>query len=1224
MLKQDLLGDYNKIVTPATGTTFTTGDKIASSTFNPQSKTKLLKPTTIGNTVANLSQILGDSEPSIQAPSQDIIDKINFIFNSMSKSNILDKSNDLKLILINDNVIKWFSNFFILNRISVEYNNHQIYYELITYIDSKELNQLLIKDTISFIRKLLLSETIAKDAKEKKVMINLGSWLGIMTIAKNKPILARDLDLKEIIFDAYENGKLTAIIPFICKILEHSAKTKVFHSKNPWIQAILAVLAELYYKEHLKQTLKFEIENIFKKLDIDLANFQQSRLLDAIVIVSTSQDFTRPATSNEPEFDPNELLKIISKQEQYPNEIMMFLNRSHPNFIARNELLNILTNALFMAINEILAPVVERAVNISQVTTRELILKDFAFEKDETKFKNAANLCIKSLAGSLAMVTCKEPLRIGYNNQLKDILLKKGLEAELVDALNNSVNNSEILEIGSSYIQNYVIKRAIDKIEKDKVIIEELEKRKKNKALDIKPELISKIKTLPEILRPNPTGLTSDQLKIYEDFDKIYDRTSINTSSQSNKLGLLKKLIPALKEVLDSPPTAKIINKYEICMLNIQFITKSDNTDYAEEDEQLSILSKMISDSKVNDSSIVDELVNISYKYTVAASKANNLSLININSEILKGWLKIDPSMSKEITNKLLNTDDLYIRFKFDIHYYFFRKNIFDMTEYENFMADYLEENSMNETVRRLITNLIEKKVLSINSFKKIPSYIIDPAVSGDYFDLFSKKSTFCQPNPNFFIIDSKICNIRDYNSYINFRENCKFVYKLILNFVYQNIDQENIRNKLKEFVDSSIVKVEEQMNVFIMIITELAVKSVLFYEPENYFYPESEAKCIMCLLNIIPSSTTNKLKLFENILLAIFKVFHYDYIKNLSNFNQRPYYKLLINIIYLLHNADNNEEMFNGYKKLQYFYVLADVLRFMKPQHYPGFVLAWIDIISCKYFNSIFLELDSGSKTIKETIPKFEKFLLILIDLLSYLKALNSEIMAEYNSKVLVDTVYKFFFLLSNTYPEFLSYYYYIIIASLPAGDNFLQLKNIILSSTPLDIEQPDPFFEEFKVDSLPDIRKNSLVLFDINSILFDYGYKGIMDEYVETKNESLLDELINKLNKNEKDQVQNYLSKHLLTYHHLVINAIVIHWSQYVIKMTTTNDKKKMSNQDVLEFFIRMIKSLEAENRDHFINSILNELRYPSNQTYYFSCLLLCIFFEIKNEQIEEHILK
>jgi len=1129
LLKQDLLGDYNKIANLPGVTSFNSGDKGTSSNYNQQSKTKLIKPVTLVHNVANLTQILGDVETSIQAPSQDVIDKINFIFNSMSKNNIADKSNDLKSILTNDNVIKWFSNFLILNRISVEYNNHQIYYELITYIDSKELNNLLIKDSISFIRKLLLSETIAKDAKEKKVLINLGSWLGIMTLAKNKPILARDLDLKEIIFDAYENGKLTAIIPFICKILEHSAKTKVFHSKNPWIQAILAVLAELYYKQNLKQTLKFEIENIFKKLDIDLNSFTQSRLLDAIVIISTSQDFSRPITTSEPEFDPNELLKIITKQEQYQTEALMFLNRTHPNLMTRNELINIITNALFMAINEILAPVVERAVNISQVTTRELILKDFAFEKDESKFKNAANLCIKSLAGSLAMVTCKEPLRIGFNNQLKDILGKKGLEAELVEALNNTVNNSDILEIGSSYIQNYVIKRAIDKIEKDKVIIDELEKRKKTKTLDIRPDFILKIKSLPDILRPNVSGLTSDQLKIYEDFERVTDKSGINTSSQSSKIGLLKKLIPALKEVLDSPPTPKIINKYEICMLNIQFITKSDNTEYIEEDDQLSILSKMISESKVNDASIVNELVNVSFKYIVAASKANNLSLININSEILKGWLKIDPSLPKEITHKLLNTDDLSIRFRFDIHYYFFVKNIFDMNEYENFISDYLEENSMNETVRRLISDLIDKKVLSVASFKKIPSYMIDNAVSADFFDLFAKKSSFCQTNQNFFIIDSKICNIRDYNSYINFRENCKFVYKLLLNFVYQTSEQENVRLKLKEFVESSIVKVEEQMNVFIMIITELAVKSVLFYDTENYYYPECEAKCIMCLLNIIPSTTTNKLKLFENILLAIFKVFHYDYTKNLNNFNQKPYHKLLVNIVYLLHIADNSEEMFNGYKKLQYFFVFSEVLRFMKPHNYPGFVLGWMDIVSCKYFNSIFLGLDPAAKTLKENVPKFEKYLLILIDLLSYLKALNSEIMADYNSKIFVDTVYKFFFLLSTSYPEFLSYYYYIIIASLPAGDNFLQLKNIILYSTPADIEQPDPFFEEFKVDSLPDIRKNAAVLFDINSILYDYGYKGIMEEFVETKNESLLDELINKLNKNDKDQVQNYLSNHI-----------------------------------------------------------------------------------------------
>ncbi len=114
-----------------------------------------------------------------------------------------------------------------------------------------------------------------------------------MTLAKNKPILSKDLEFKELIFDAYQNGKLSAIISFICRILEHSSKTKVFHPKNPWIQAIMSVLYELYNKNQLKVPLKFEIENIFKKLEIDMSQVNQIRLLDNYVVCPNSADFTR-------------------------------------------------------------------------------------------------------------------------------------------------------------------------------------------------------------------------------------------------------------------------------------------------------------------------------------------------------------------------------------------------------------------------------------------------------------------------------------------------------------------------------------------------------------------------------------------------------------------------------------------------------------------------------------------------------------------------------------------------------------------------------------------------------------------------------------------------------------------------------------------------------------------------------------------------------------------
>jgi CCR4-NOT transcription complex subunit 1 len=290
-LKQDLLNVSGN----SKGQSFSNNgiDKNIQSNQNYQARPKL---SNINNSHSNnLTQILGNGEyeNTFTNPPQEIVEKIKFIFNTMSKNNIADKSNELKLILSNESYVKWFSNFFIVNRVSAENNNHIIYNDLIAFIDSKELNQLLIKDTIIFIKKLLNSEKIAKETKEKNILKNLGNWLGILTLAKNRPILAKDLDLKELIFEAYENGRLGPIVTFVCKILEHSIKTKVFHAKNPWVQALLSVLAELYHRPNLKNTLKFEIDNIFKKFDLDLSIYPQTRILEGIIYTKESPDFLR-------------------------------------------------------------------------------------------------------------------------------------------------------------------------------------------------------------------------------------------------------------------------------------------------------------------------------------------------------------------------------------------------------------------------------------------------------------------------------------------------------------------------------------------------------------------------------------------------------------------------------------------------------------------------------------------------------------------------------------------------------------------------------------------------------------------------------------------------------------------------------------------------------------------------------------------------------------------
>lgn len=79
------------------------------------------------------------------------------------------------------------------------------------------------------------------------------------------------------------------------------------------------------------------------------------------------------------------------------------------------------------SIREIIGPVVERAVAIAVVSTRDLISKDFMMESDENKMRKAAHLMAQNLAASLAMVTSKEPLRLSIVSNLKTIFLAHGL-----------------------------------------------------------------------------------------------------------------------------------------------------------------------------------------------------------------------------------------------------------------------------------------------------------------------------------------------------------------------------------------------------------------------------------------------------------------------------------------------------------------------------------------------------------------------------------------------------------------------------------------------------------------------------------------------------------------------------------------------------------------------------------------------------------------------------
>merc|ERR1719495_1950125 len=94
-----------------------------------------------------------------------------------------------------------------------------------------------------------------------------------------------DLDMKHLIIEAFHNGQqekqqeLLYVVPFVAKVLESAAKSKVFKPPCPWTTGLMNLLAELHQEPDLKLNLKFEIEVLCKTLNLEISELRPGNAL---------------------------------------------------------------------------------------------------------------------------------------------------------------------------------------------------------------------------------------------------------------------------------------------------------------------------------------------------------------------------------------------------------------------------------------------------------------------------------------------------------------------------------------------------------------------------------------------------------------------------------------------------------------------------------------------------------------------------------------------------------------------------------------------------------------------------------------------------------------------------------------------------------------------------------------------------------------------------------
>mmetsp|Transcript_36 Transcript_36/g.42 ORF Transcript_36/g.42 Transcript_36/m.42 type:complete len:155 (+) Transcript_36:363-827(+) len=152
-----------------------------------------------------------------------------FLLNNTSNSNIEQKCHEFKATLNTPALCSWFAKFISLKRAPVENNLHTMYIGLAEKINKPEIFKIMTSIAFKVLNKILeadklplLDKTYGIEYNKQQVK-NMGTWLGLLTLARNKPIIIRELDLKTFIIKCFFNQKVDIVIPVVCKILAAGA-----------------------------------------------------------------------------------------------------------------------------------------------------------------------------------------------------------------------------------------------------------------------------------------------------------------------------------------------------------------------------------------------------------------------------------------------------------------------------------------------------------------------------------------------------------------------------------------------------------------------------------------------------------------------------------------------------------------------------------------------------------------------------------------------------------------------------------------------------------------------------------------------------------------------------------------------------------------------------------------------------------------------------------------
>ncbi|EKV05850.1 Ccr4-Not transcription complex subunit (NOT1), putative [Penicillium digitatum] len=1196
-------------------------------------------------------------------PDEDIQDKILFVLNNVSEQNIDEKLEDLREVL-RDQHHQWFAAYLVEERAKLQPNFQQLYLDLLGRIGDKTLWAEVLRETYVSVAKLINSEGTLSSSTDRGHLKNLGAWLGSLTIAKDKPIKHKNIYFKGLLLEGYDTQRLMVTIPFTCKVLVQATKSTVFKPPNPWLMDILGLLLELYHFAELKLNLKFEIEVLCKDLDLD-----HKAIEPAIVIRDRAAHAEEPLPSyNAPEgltepFEDMSLSSInptIRNERLSPAAIMstlpsldkiLVLPSSASSMVDPSILKQIVHTAVERAIAEIITPVVERSVTIASISTVQLVSKDFAMEPDEERVRHAAGIMVRQLAGSLALVTCKEPLKVSMTNYIRMIQQDYSEQPMPEGLILMCVNDN--LDAACGIVEKAAEEKSLPEIEK--VIEPQLEARRRHQASRsndpfIDPSMNRWGLFIPEPYRQAPGGLNKEQLAIYEEFARQSRGLAPSADATSGRqlpdvLGESYPAIPNLSTPAEQPAIPHRTPQAQSAISQMPPVQTNGFLDAQSPRERVESL---VSDLQQSARSAPEEHVKdlgrdsaVLQEYNQALrsilSSTNGEELARLTSLKVCTLLYSQPHGSLEIEvlvhllAKLCDMSSLIARYTWallsevdDEHMFnvpvtvaLIDAGLLDIRRVDTNLTRLIQ--SRNVPALELLGNLMDRVLFNeepsalrsdfSGSLDAMSQWLAEDGSVASGLEIVRKLRESGIPEVVNTLLSDQARSKRDQMEYI-FSEWIG-IYKA------PGATDRTFHSFLQDLHNRQVMNSQEDSALFFRLSIDISV-AMFEHESQNpngsldeaFLYIDALAKLVILLIRFQGENAgavkASKATYFNSILSLLILVLNHHQVMRGEAFNQRVFFRLFSSILceYSMNGLQHTEQ------HQGMIFALANKFLSFQPRYVPGFVYGWLCLVSHRVFMSDMLNMPDRAG--------WAPYCEIMQALLSYmgeqLKAAN----ITYVAKDLYKGVLRVLLILHHDFPEFVAENHFQFCNVIPA--HCAQLRNLVLSAYPSSFQKlPDPFREGLKVERIEEMREIPKIAGDIVAPLQVANVKDIIDGVLqnETISESAVQHLCEAiLNPDSKDTGLFFVPVEVDV---VLVNALVLYIGQQaaVEHASKDNTRSAFENSTHAALLEKIAQVLRPESRYYLLSAMANQLRYPNSHTYFFSFTILRLFGVDYSEQ-------